>query len=82
MICIIALLGLYILPIIIILIRLYIIAEPGDSLWDVLCEEDLEDVVWFIFVPLINYAILGTYLKNYISSKRILSKFVKGKKKK
>lgn len=82
MIWMIALLVWYVLPIIIILIGLYITANPGESLYDVLYEEHLNEVIWFIFAPLVNYVILGEYLGNHISSEKILSKFVKRKKKK
>ena len=51
-------LGVYLLPIIIVLTGLYIVAKPGESLYDVLYEEDLEDIIWFLFIPLLNYIIL------------------------
>lgn len=78
----IAFLGLYILPIIIVLTGLYIVAKPGESLYDVLYEEDLEEIIWLIFVPLFNYILLCEHLANHISFEKILKKFVKSKKKK
>lgn len=75
-------LGIYLLPIISIFTYLYIIAEPGDSLWDMVCEQDLDDVLWGFFVPLLNLVFLGMVIHANICSQTILSKFVKGKKKK
>lgn len=75
-------LGIYLFPTVVVLTWLYIIAEPGDNLWDVLCEEDIEDVFWVLIIPALNYIFLGIFIKNHIHIEVILSKFVKGKKKK
>lgn len=75
-------LGIYLFPIISIFTWFYIIAEPGDSLWDVICEQDLDDILWGFFVPLLNLVFLGIVMHANGFSKTILSKFVKGKKKK
>ena len=75
-------LGIYLFPIISIFTWFYIIAEPGDSLWDVICEQDADDILWGFFVPLLNLAFLSILIYDNVFSETILSKFVKGKKKK
>lgn len=75
-------LGIYLFPIISIFTWFYIIAEPGDSLWDVICEQDVDDILWGFFVPLLNLVFLGMIIYANVFSETILSKFVKGKKKK
>lgn len=75
-------LGIYLFPIISIFTWFYIIAEPGDSLWDIICEQDLDDILWGFFVPLLNLVFLGIVMHANGFSEIILSKFVKGKKKK
>lgn len=75
-------LGIYLFPAIVILIWLYIIAEPGDSLWDILYQEDIKDIFWVLIIPVLNYIFLGIFIKNHIHIEIILSKFVKDKKKK
>ena len=75
-------LGIYLFPIISIFTWFYIIAEPGDSLWDVICEQDLDDILWGFFIPLLNLVFLGMVMHANGFLETILSKFVKGKKKK
>lgn len=75
-------LGIYLFPAIVVLIWLYIIAEPGDSLWDVLYQEDMEDMLWVLIIPILNYIFLGVFIRTHINLESILSKFIKGKKKK
>lgn len=75
-------LGIYLFPIISIFTWFYIIAKPGDSLWDVLCDLDLVNALWGFFIPILNLIFLGITINDQICTKTILSKFVKGKKKK
>lgn len=72
----------YLLPIISIFTWLYIIAKPGDSLWDMICKQDLSGILWGFFIPILNLIFLCLIMHETAWLKPILSKFVKGKKKK